>query len=111
MTYNEIYKAVYSGEGQSVLDKIEATQRAAWQIIRFLDSLGGFDHWWDAIEGRTKDEIFCGLCDALTKTDDLLVARYNALWRTHMDCTKRMAQYEKEIARLERMCRIVNICD
>jgi len=34
-------------------------------ILRYLENLGGFDHWWDNIEEDTKFEIVQGLVNIL----------------------------------------------
>jgi len=35
--------------------------RKSQQIINFLDSRGGFDHWWYGIDKEIQDEILADL--------------------------------------------------
>lgn len=60
-TYTEIDEFMYNGDESHSVDELDADDRAPWRVIKYLNSLGGFDHWWDDIEAETQDKIFDGL--------------------------------------------------
>ena len=60
MTYSELYEKRWDGKTDKTqfLEKLDTGSQKAWRVLELLDRRGGFDHWWDDIDGECKDEIF-----------------------------------------------------
>lgn len=68
MQYSEIDAWLYADEDNGTVADLTIEDRLPWQVIKFFNSLGGFDHWWDDIDEDTKDEVFGLLRIALHET-------------------------------------------
>lgn len=64
--YNDYWDQDTSAGRKTVLSKLTPAELKAWEVLDFLYGRGGFDHWWDAIDHETHDEIFAGLVKALS---------------------------------------------